>query len=321
MSIVDSLFKRLKRLFAMKKNRPKRNYLENLTVEEKALAKALNDHFDKDRQGISDTWKEWFSQEIELFDLVLSFFAYFLEKLRKKKEVSRFDEALLILASKMISDAQGARLSIENGWTGTAMGVSRMFWSAHNMIMFLAYYPEYLEEWFSEKHDTYQVDREFQKLFAEGNISKKLAEKGFELDKLSFQILSKGSHASYWGAQIYTDEGYVTFQPRPCFFKTIVILSEISAVISALINWYIEKKPESFESIFENADEQELFKKLHTKLNQSCGRLMHRATSFSIDHQDEREEKGGELLKRIDPSEWQKQLEEIARRGDPPLDS
>lgn len=297
----------------------KRNYLGHLTEEEKLFVSHLGDIFDKDRQEVHQKWEKYFSPELELFDLVCALFIHFLETLRRKEKLSRFGEALVILSSKMLSDAQSMKLSLKNGWTGTAMGISRMFWSANTKIMFLAYYPEYIEDWFSEKHDSYQKDKKFKSIFGEGTILKKLAEKGFTDTSASFQLSSKGLHASYWGAQIYTDEGHITFQPRPDFFKTLVLLSDTAGAISAVIGWYITHLKESFEEAFENEDERATFGQLNAKLNQACGHLMERVFSYLADTQEDREKKGGELLEKLDPVEWEKLRGEIEKRGDLPL--
>lgn len=297
----------------------KRNYLDHLTEEERLFVDGIGGLLREDRQGICTRWTASFEAELKLFDIVCATFIHFLEKLRRKKSLTRFDEAFLILSSKMLSDAQCLKLILENGWTGTAIGVSRMVWSANTMIMFLAYHPEHIEDWFSEKHDSYQKDRRFKTLFSEGNMLRKLADKGFVDIKNAFDLQSKGLHASYFGVQVYADEGHVTFHPRPDIFKTLVLLSETAGLISTLIGWHIKHLNKSFEETFEDEGERTLFGELNTKMSQACSHLLERVFSYLADTQEDREKIGGQLLGKLDPAEWQKVREEIASKGDPPL--
>ncbi len=296
----------------------KKDYLNSLTEPEGFFLKSIKESINLDLFEVKNIWQEDFASELELFDSVYSLFVYFLKAVQAKTGLTRFDEAFLILGSKMLSDAQSIRLCTENGWTGTALGISRMFHSSNCMILFLGYYPEHLELWFSEKHDSYQKGKDF-RVFLETEIIKKLTEKGFECTKLSFQLLSKVAHASYWGSQVYTDSGNVTFHPRPDFFKTLLLLAEIPGTISALINWYLGQFPNTLVEYFETNKVEDIFVKLHASLNQACGQLMNRVVGFIIKTQDAREKQGGPLLQRIEHDEWQSIQDGNSKKIDPPL--
>lgn len=293
-----------------------KNFLKELSEEERSCLAEIAETIRQDHSAIAELENSKFKAELELFDSSIALFVKFLEGLRRT-EYTRFEEALLILSSKMVSDAQCTRLCVTSGWTGTALGVERMFQSARNMILFLGYYPEYLEMWFQEKHDSYQTDKEFKRTFSEGNISSSLSKVGFSDNTLTFQLLSKGSHASYFGMQVYASKGHLTFHPHPNIFQSLVSLSETAATISALLQWLIEKIPDVLFKVFPDEGKRKEFVKLHQAINKACGVFMRKVSEFLFDTQDEREAQGGTLLQRIDKEE----LDDILRavKADPPL--
>jgi hypothetical protein len=98
------------------------------------------------------------------------------------------------------------------------------------MIYYLHFKPELIEIFLKEKDDDYQINKNFSESFNEGVIDRVLKENNIHSIKKSFQLISKASHASTWGAQFYGRQAktgnqfYVKYGPGFDMKKSLSIL-------------------------------------------------------------------------------------------------
>lgn len=120
-----------------------------------------------------------------------------------KTEVVKYNKAYLVLLSRSIQHAESMRILVENGLYGDCFPLSRNLLSNFNMMQYLHYHPEFLDLFLSERQDDYQKNKEFRAVFREDVIERDLMSRGVQPMGGVFHMLSKTSHASYFGAQLY----------------------------------------------------------------------------------------------------------------------
>jgi hypothetical protein len=115
--------------------------------------------------------------------------------------------AQLLLLNRSIQHIESMRLLTESGFYGNSFLVLRSLMSDLAMLQYLHFHPELLDLFLNEKKDDYQENNDFKKAFSEGAVEKDLVERGIKPFSSTFQVLSKVSHSSSFGSQLYGSRG------------------------------------------------------------------------------------------------------------------
>ncbi len=159
----------------------------------------------------------------------------------KKGTDEEFNKALLILSSKLTQHMRSVFILTERGLYGDPIVIIRGILSDINMIYYLHFHPELLDIFLKEEATDYQLNKSFNKFFNEGVISKDLNKRKISVTKKSFQIMSKASHASSFGAQLYGTRGkenkyYLKYGEGFEAEKFLAILTMIVSIHRDLLN-------------------------------------------------------------------------------------
>ncbi len=150
-----------------------------------------------------------------------------------EKEIdTEFNSASLILLNRSIQHFESIVTLTEQGLYGDAWILLRSVMSDMNMIYYLHFNPELIEKFLSERGDTYQLDKSFKESFSESKIIDSLHQHDLSISKTSFSKLSKASHASSWGSQLFGQENSsksysMKYGPGYEFKKAVTMLSVI----------------------------------------------------------------------------------------------
>lgn len=130
-----------------------------------------------------------------------------------------FNSASLMLLSKSIQHLESIFILVENGLYGDAIILLRSVLSEMGMLYYLHYNPDLIDLFNKEREDDYQKNKDFSKAFNESTIDDCLSKKGMRSIKSSFQKISKSSHASAWGTQLFGkmrkgDKYYLKYGPE-----------------------------------------------------------------------------------------------------------
>lgn len=116
---------------------------------------------------------------------------------------SKYALALLMLINRSIQHLESIRLLTERGLYGDAFILLRSVMSDLSMCNYLSIHPELLDLFLNENEKDYQENKEFKNAFNEGEIERSLIARGIEPAKNGFRVLSKTSHASSFGSQLF----------------------------------------------------------------------------------------------------------------------
>jgi len=122
-------------------------------------------------------------------------------------KIEKYNLAFLILINRSVQHIESVRVLAERGLYGDSFVLTRSLMSDIAMMQYLHYHPELLDLFLNEKQDDYQNNKDFKKAFNETAIEKDLVGKGLPSLTSSFQVLSKASHASSFGSQLYGSKG------------------------------------------------------------------------------------------------------------------
>lgn len=151
-----------------------------------------------------------------------------------KEALDEYANALFILYNRAIQHLESIRVLTEAGLYGDAFAVSRNLTSDVSMIQYLKHKPELIQQFLTEKQETYQDKKnDFAENFSERAIHNTLTENGVQPFKTSFQLLSKASHASAFGSQLYGKYGkdgkyYLKYGPGYEDMKALALFGIIS---------------------------------------------------------------------------------------------
>lgn len=135
-----------------------------------------------------------------------------------------------MLINRALQHIESIRVLTERGLYGDSFVLVRSLMSDVSMIQYLHFHPELLDLFLTEKQDDYQNNKNFKKAFNETTIEKELVDKGLPPFSLSFQALSKASHASSFGSQLYGSKGekssqyYLNYGPKFQPEKALILL-------------------------------------------------------------------------------------------------
>ncbi|MFH1402311.1 MAG: DUF5677 domain-containing protein [Patescibacteria group bacterium] len=141
-----------------------------------------------------------------------------------------YSQAFLTLINRSIQHIESIRILVESGLYGDCFVLNRSLMSDISMIQYLHYHPELLELFLKEGQDDYQKNKDFKKAFNETAIENELVKNGLTPFGSAFQMLSKASHASSFGAQLYGSKGnkkgvyYMNYGPKFQPEKAILLI-------------------------------------------------------------------------------------------------
>lgn len=119
----------------------------------------------------------------------------------------KFSMAYLMLINRSLQHIESIRLLTERGLYGDSFVIIRSLMSDLSMMQYLHFHPELLDLFLNEKQEDYQTNKEFKKAFSESAVENDLVDRGVTPFGSAFQMLSKASHASAFGSQLYGSRG------------------------------------------------------------------------------------------------------------------
>lgn len=265
----------------------KNKYLANLTkLERKLTSFPLKALYNSERKNTHQLERD-IRSDLELLDYLCALLEFLLISIQQKEgEHSKFEEAFIIQGTKILSHARSIRCILVKGWHGDAYSLISLLLCDTQMIMYLGYYPEYLDLWFSEQQDSYQNDDSFRKAFSDSAVIRGLNQKNIEATYSIFSLFRKSAHASYWGAQAYTTSFNITVLPSPDIHICLSTLCFCVGFLAALLHWFVNERVE-FTHTF-SGEHAESFRSINSKLNVAASMLMGRINNFIVSQKDKR---------------------------------
>lgn len=166
----------------------------------------------------------------------------------------KHNKALLIILNRSVQHIESIRLLTERGLYGDSFVLIRSLMSDLSMVHYLHYRPELLDLFLDEKQEDYQVKKDFKNAFNETVIENELVNRGQVPFGSAFQLLSKASHTSSFGSQLYGSQGEKkgeyhlnygpTFQPEKALLLMDFVAGFYSDLISAILFHRYQSKEE-----------------------------------------------------------------------------
>ena len=154
----------------------------------------------------------------------------------------KYSQAFLILINRSIQHIESIRILTERGLYGDCFVLTRSLMSNLSMMQYLHHHPELLDLFLKERQEDYQHNKDFKKAFNETTIEKELVEKGLPPFGSAFQVLSKASHASSFGSQLYGSRGkekgqyYLNYGPKFQPEKALLLMYIVAGSHYDLVN-------------------------------------------------------------------------------------
>lgn len=154
----------------------------------------------------------------------------------------KYGVAFLLLINRSIQHIESIRLLTERGLYGNSFVLIRSLMSDLSMMQYLHFHPELLDLFLNEKQEDYQTNKEFKKAFSENVVESDLIGRGVTPFSSTFQMLSKASHASSFGSQLYGSRGkregqyHLNYGPKFQSEKALMLIDLISSSYYDLIN-------------------------------------------------------------------------------------
>lgn len=143
--------------------------------------------------------------------------------------------AYLLLINRSIQHIESVRLLTERGIYGDSFVLIRSLMSDLSMMQYLHFHPELLDFFLNEKREDYQTNKKFKKSFSESVIENDLVNRGVKPFGSTFQVLSKASHSSSFGSQLYGSRGgkegqyHLNYGPRFQPEKALMLIDLITS--------------------------------------------------------------------------------------------
>jgi hypothetical protein len=172
-------------------------------------------------------------------------------------ESKNYSKAVLLLFNRSIQHIESIRLLTERGLYGDSFVLIRSLMSDSAMMQYLHFHPELVDLFLKENQDDYQENKDFKNAFNEGTLEKELVGKGITSFGSSFKILSKASHASAFGSQLYGSRGKIKGQyhfnygPKFQAEKALLIIDMIAGSYYDLVSnvlWHRYHSKEDLDS-------------------------------------------------------------------------
>lgn len=154
----------------------------------------------------------------------------------------KYSMAYLLLINRSIQHIESIRLLTERGLYGDNFVLMRSLMSDLSMMQYLHFHPELLDLFLNEKQEDYQTNKEFKKAFSESAVENDLVARGITPFSTAFQTLSKASHASSFGSQLYGSRGeqdgqyHLNYGPKFQPEKALMLMDLITSSHYDLIN-------------------------------------------------------------------------------------
>ncbi len=167
----------------------------------------------------------------------------------------KYSLAYLLLLNRSIQHIESIRLLTERGLYGNGFVLMRSLMSDLSMMQYLHFHPELLDLFLDEKQEDYQDNREFKRAFNESAMENDLVGRGVVPFGSSFQMLSKASHASSFGSQLYGSRGekdgqyHLNYGPKFQPEKALMLIDIVTSSHYDLINNVLWHRHHSGEDI------------------------------------------------------------------------
>ncbi len=167
----------------------------------------------------------------------------------------KYSTAYLLLINRSIQHIESIRLLNERGLYGDSFVLIRSLMSDLSMMQYLHFHPELLDLFLTEKQEDYQINKDFKKAFSENTIENDLISRGVQPFGSAFQMLSKASHASSFGSQLYGSLGekegqyHLNYGPKFQPEKSLMIMDLVTSSHYDLINNVLWHRYHSDEDI------------------------------------------------------------------------
>lgn len=167
----------------------------------------------------------------------------------------KYSKAYLLLINRSIQHIESIRLLNERGHYGDSFVLIRSLMSDLSMMQYLHFHPELLDLFLTEKQEDYQTNKDFKKAFNENTIENDLVGRGVQPFGSAFQMLSKASHASSFGSQLYGSRGkkegqyHLNYGPKFQPEKALMIMDLVASSHYDLINNVLWHRYHSKEDI------------------------------------------------------------------------
>lgn len=154
----------------------------------------------------------------------------------------KYSMAYLLLINRSIQHIESTHLLNERGLYGDSFVLIRSLMSDLSMMQYLHFHQELLDLFLNERQGDYQTNRDFKKAFSENVIENDLVSRGVKPFGTAFQMLSKASHASSFGSQLYGSRGekegqyHMNYGPKFQPEKALMIMDLVASSHYDLIN-------------------------------------------------------------------------------------
>ena len=155
----------------------------------------------------------------------------------------KYSMSYLLLINRSLQHIESTRLLTERGLYGDGFVIIRSLMSDLSMMEYLHFHPELLDLFLNESEKDYQINKEFKKAFNETTIENDLVNRGGKKPfGPAFQMLSKASHASAFGSQLYGSRGekegqyHLNYGPKFEPEKALMIIDLITSSHYDLVN-------------------------------------------------------------------------------------
>lgn len=167
-----------------------------------------------------------------------------IEDTTKNKDAGakKYSMTYLLLINRSIQHIESIRLLTERGLYGDSFVLMRSLMSDLSMMQYLHFHPELLDLFLNEKQEDFQTNKEFKKAFSENAVENDLVARGVTPFSMAFQTLSKASHASSFGSQLYGSRGerdgqyHLNYGPKFQPEKALMLMDLIASSHYDLIN-------------------------------------------------------------------------------------
>jgi len=167
----------------------------------------------------------------------------------------KYSTAYLLLINRSIQHVESIRLLTERGLYGDSFVLIRSLMSDLSMMQYLHFHPELLDLFLSEKQEDYQANKKFKKAFSESAVENDLVGRGVKPFGTAFQVLSKASHASSFGSQLYGSRGegegqyHLNYGPKFQPEKALMLMDLVASSHYDLVNNVLWHRYHSGEDI------------------------------------------------------------------------
>src|SRR3989344_9099563 len=171
------------------------------------------------------------------------------------EHTKKYSKAYLLLINRAIQHVEGIRLLSERGLYGDSFVLIRSLMSDLSMMEYLHFHPELLDLFLSEKQEDYQANKKFKKAFSESAVENDLVGRGVKPFGTAFQVLSKASHASSFGSQLYGSRGegegqyHLNYGPKFQPEKALMLMDLVASSHYDLVNNVLWHRYHSGEDI------------------------------------------------------------------------